>query len=161
MKKKALYAGTFDPITTVHLSIIKRAANIFSSVTIALPSCSHKPVLFDISERVDLISKSIQNLENVSVETFDGLVMDFAQKNKFDIFIRGLRNTLDLEYEIQMEAINKKLNPSIETVFLLADQEKKYVSSSAVKQIALAGGDFSFMVPECVYEQILNKVNSL
>lgn len=161
MRKKALYAGTFDPITIGHMSIIERAANTFESVTVALPSCSHKPVIFDIKERANMISTAICHLENVSVKIFDGIVMEFAKKNNFDVFIRGLRNTLDFEYEIQMETINKKLNPDIETVFFLAEEEKKYISSSAVKQIALAGGDFSFMVPNCIYDQISNKIIAL
>lgn len=155
--RRAVYPGSFDPITNGHLDIIKRASDIFDEVVVAVLLNPDKKGLFDIKERVSLIEKSTSNIPNVKVESFTGLLIDFMNKTEAKIIVKGLRAISDFEYEFQMALLNNKLNSDIETVFLMTSENYSYVSSSSVKQIAMFGGSITEFVPEIIVNDILNK----
>lgn len=155
--RRAVYPGSFDPITNGHLDIIKRASVIFDEVVVAVLVNPDKKGLFDIEERVDLIEKSVSSFSNVKVRSFTGLLIDFMNKTEAKIIIKGLRAISDFEYEFQMALLNNKLNSEIETVFLMTNEKYSYISSSSVKQIAMFGGSITDFVPEIIVNDILNK----
>ena len=140
----AVYPGTFDPFTNGHKDLVERAAsNIFEKVYVCVVEKSNKETLFTSSERVNLIKKSLSELNNVEVISFDGLLVDFAAKLNAKVILRGLRVVSDFEYEFQMSSMNKKLNQSIESIFLTPSESYAFLSSSLVKEIAKLGGDVS------------------
>lgn len=140
----AVYPGTFDPFTNGHKDLVERAAsNIFEKVYVCVVEKSNKETLFTSSERVNLIEKSLSELNNVEVIGFDGLLVDFAAKLNAKVILRGLRVVSDFEYEFQMSSMNKKLNQSIESIFLTPSESYAFLSSSLVKEIAKLGGDVS------------------
>ena len=143
MDKKALYAGSFDPITNGHLNIIERAAKMYDSFTVAVVVNPNKKGLFTIEERVEIIRKVTEHIPNVSVDKFDGLLADYVNSNGFAAVVRGLRATTDFENELQMAQMNARLfKGDTETVFLMTDPEYSFISSSLIKEVASYGGSF-------------------
>ncbi|SHE60528.1 pantetheine-phosphate adenylyltransferase [Clostridium fallax] len=158
--KIAVYPGSFDPITNGHLDIIKRGAKAFDKVIVAVMVNIDKKGLFHYEERVDLIKKLIKGLENVTVESHSGLLIDLMRDKNATIILKGLRSVADFEYEMQMALINKKLDPKIDTVFMMTNTEYSYISSSAVKQIAKFGGSIEGLVPEEIIPDVISKIKS-
>ena len=154
---KCVYSGTFDPVTSGHMDIITRAAQLFDEVIIAVAEDNYKNVLFNAGERLELINDCIKELPNVSAVGFTGLLMDFCREREATAVIRGLRAVSDFEYEMQMALMNKKLNPDVETVFLMTGQKYSFISSSIIKDVASLGGDIHGLVPECVEQRIYDK----
>lgn len=162
MSKKALIPGSFDPLTNGHVDTIQRAAKLFDEVIIAVLTNTSKVSLFNSNEKIDLIEKSLQHVENVKVISHvGGLTIDLAKDLEITAMIRGMRNTLDFEYETNIALMNKKLNEEIETVILLADEKYRFLSSSLIKEVARFGGDISAFVPKVVNEAIKEKYKKL
>ena len=157
----ALYPGTFDPITKGHLDIIKRSVKFVEKLIIAVSENNEKKTLFTSNERVEMIKKVLiaENIKNVEVTSFKGLLMNFAKKNNASIVIRGLRAVSDFEYEFQMTGMNYQLNPDIETIFLMTSEKNSFISSNFVKEVHKLGGDGAMFVSKNTLEQ-LNKKNS-
>ena len=154
--KRAIVPGTFDPITEGHMDIIRRAAQIFDEVVVAVAESPAKEPLFSHNERVELARKSTADMGNVRVEPFDGLLVDFAKEQKASVVVKGLRAITDFEYEFQMNALNYELSNDIETLFIMSPPKYMYLSSSIVREIARLGGDFNQFVTPCV-EEALNR----
>lgn len=150
MNKKAIYAGTFDPMTLGHLDVVERAAKIFPELTVAVTAVTGKTPLFTQEERVDLVQAAVKDLPNVKVTLFDGLLVEYARSQGASVLIRGLRAFSDFEYEFQMALTNRRLAPDIETLFLMPKQDYSFLSSTNVKQVASLGGDVSEFVPPAV-----------
>lgn len=154
----AICPGSFDPVTHGHLDIITRASKMFQKVIVVVAGNSSKNCSFTPEERVEMITKCIGDLPNVSVEHYGGLLADYAAQKGATAIIKGLRAMSDFEYEFQMALTNKKLNPNVETLFLTTSAENMYLSSSMVKQIAVMGGDISSFVPEVIKQDIINRI---
>ena len=152
--KTAVCPGSFDPITNGHLDIIRRAAGMFDRVIVLVLHNPEKTASFTTAERVDLARRSVADMENVVVDTFGGLLADYASHVGACTLIKGLRAVSDFEYEFQMAQANRKLCYKAETIFLTSKSEYTYLSSSMVKQIAMFGGDISDFVPECILDRI-------
>ena len=146
MTRTAVYSGTFDPITLGHIDVVRRAAGVFDKLIIAVAVAHHKKTLFSLEARVQLAQLATKNIANVSVLSFDGLIMDFCAAQDVCAVVRGIRNITDFDYEAQMAAMNRKLSPQIETVFLLPDAPLQCISSTLVREISKLGGDVSAMV---------------
>jgi pantetheine-phosphate adenylyltransferase len=146
----AVYPGSFDPPTNGHLDIIIRASHLFPKIIIAVTKSINKKHIFSLQERTDLLQKITENLKNVKVASFSGLLANYLEKISSFVLIRGLRALSDFEYEFQMALMNRNLNKKIETIFLVPDQSYTFLSSSMVKEIAMLGGDTKDFVPECV-----------
>jgi len=157
MSKKAIYAGTFDPMTLGHLDVLERAAHIFPELIVAVAAVTGKNTQFSQAERVGLVRESVKDMPGVTVEPFDGLLVDYAHSLGIDIIIRGLRAFSDFEYEFQMALTNRRLAPDIETLFLMPKQDYSFLSSTNVRQVASLGGDVSEFVPAAVCEALKNK----
>ena len=158
--KKAIYPGSFDPVTFGHLDIIKRASEIFDSLTVAVLDNRAKTPLFSVEERVKILEEATKDLPNVRVDSFSGLLIDYAAENNFHVAVRGLRAITDFEYELQIAQTNKELSGGkLDTIFLTTSLEYSYLSSSSVKEIASFGGDVSKCVPEFVGDMIYKKYN--
>ena len=157
--KVAIYPGTFDPITNGHLDIIIRSIKFVDKLIIAVSNNNKKKTMFSINERVQMIKKVIQdtNISNVEVDFFDGLLMNYANKKGANIIIRGLRAISDFEYEFQMTGMNYKLDPKIETVFLMSSDKYQLISSKLIKEISSLKGDVSKFVPNVVEEKLKKK----
>jgi len=147
MNQAAVCAGTFDPFTLGHLDVIERACRIFPRVVIAVATNPDKQLLFSLAERLDLVRQSTAHLEGIEIDSFDGLLVDFAESKGIHVMIRGLRAFSDFEYEFRMALTNRKLKPDIETLFLMPKQDYSYVSSSNVRTVASLGGDTTQFVP--------------
>lgn len=160
MNKTVIYPGSFDPVTLGHIDIIKRAARMFDKVIVGVLVNSYKHSSFTIEERIELLNSSLKTIEydNVEVVGFDGLLAEYCKQNNIDAVIRGLRAVSDFEYEFQMAITNKKLNPNHETIFLTADSDSMYLSSSMVREVASMGGDISNFVPECICDRIVERL---
>ncbi len=157
-KKKVIYPGTFDPITYGHIDIIKRCFNVYDEVIVAIADNEGKGPLLTLEERIDLVKKSVINIKNVSVESFSGLLMDYAFKKGIKSVIRGLRAISDFEYEFQMALTNRKLCPEIETIFMMPSEEYSYISSRSIKEICALGGDVLKFVPKHVEAKLREKL---
>jgi len=155
--KKALYPGTFDPVTNGHLDLIKRASLLFDRLVVAVADNPAKETLLTREERVSLLKDSVEGLKNVEVRHFSGLTAEYARKLKAMAIIRGLRVFSDFEYEFQMALMNRKLVPEVETVFLVPSEQYTYVSSSLIKDIATFGGNISGFVPPPVARKLKEK----
>ncbi|EOR27425.1 MULTISPECIES: pantetheine-phosphate adenylyltransferase [Clostridium] len=153
----AVYPGSFDPITKGHLDIITRGSKIYDKLIVAVLVNVDKKCLFNIEERVELIKKVTKNLKNVEVLSFEGLLVDFAKIHNSKVILKGLRTISDFEYEFQMALMNSKLNPDIETVFMMTSSAYSYVSSSSVKQVAKFGGNIEGLVPNELISEIIDK----
>jgi pantetheine-phosphate adenylyltransferase len=158
MNKKAIYAGTFDPMTLGHLDVVQRAAKIFPELIVAVAAVTGKNTLFSQEERVDLVKQCAVSLPNVTVQSFDGLLVEYARAQNVRVMIRGLRAFSDFEYEFQMALTNRRLAPDIETLFLMPKQDYSYISSTNVKQVASLGGDVTDFVPSAVAEALSRKL---
>jgi pantetheine-phosphate adenylyltransferase len=158
MCQRAIYPGTFDPVTNGHIDVIKRAVKLFSEVIVAVAPNPEKTPMFTVEERVRLLKESLADIEGVTVASFKGLVVDFARKNKVNIVIRGLRMLSDFEYEFQMALTNRKFDDSIETVFLMPSESYSYVSSKLLKEAAALGADISYFLPFCVESALKKKL---
>jgi pantetheine-phosphate adenylyltransferase len=154
--KIAIYPGTFDPITNGHIDLIKRTLKIFNEVIIAVAPSQKKVPLFTTEERLALIKQSIRNLKGARTEAFSSLLVDYARRRKSVAIIRGLRAVSDFEYELLMALMNRRLNASIETVFMMPSQEYTFLSSTMVKEVASFGGSLKGLVPGAV-EKLLKK----
>ena len=154
-KRIAIYPGTFDPVTHGHIDIIRRALGIFDKLIVSVALSPAKNPLFSVDQRVSFIQKGIKNLKNVEILPFDNLLTDFARKNNASVIIKGLRAVSDFEYELQMGLMNRNLDESIETLFMIPSQEYAFLSSSFVKEIAKHGGDIKNLVPKFVAKQLL------
>ncbi len=161
MCQKAIYPGTFDPVTYGHIDVIKRAVKIFGEVIVAVAHNPQKTPLFTVEERVKLLKESVKGIEGVNVVSFDGLVVDFARKNKSNIVIRGLRMLSDFEYEFQMALTNRKLADDIETIFLMPSESYSYLSSKLLKEAANLGADLSYFLPSFVESELKRKLKKL
>lgn len=157
--KLAIYPGTFDPITNGHLDIIIRSVKFVDKLIIAVSKNNEKNTLFKIEERIEIIKKVIEdeNISNVEVDAFNGLLMTYANKKKANIVIRGLRAISDFEYEFQMTGMNYKLNSKIETVFIMSSDKYQLISSKLIKEINSLEGDISQFVPKEVKNQLIKK----
>lgn len=155
--KKAVYPGSFDPLTNGHLDVIKRASELYDELVIAVLINTTKKNLLMLEERVELIKEETKDLPNVKVDSFVGLLVDYCDKNKIGVIIRGLRVNSDYEYEMQIAQMNKTLNPKIETVFLLTNTKYSFISSSLIKEVASFGGDIGNMVPASVFKKLESK----
>jgi pantetheine-phosphate adenylyltransferase len=145
--KHCIYPGTFDPFTNGHLDVLQRAARLFDRVTVAVAISSTKEALFTPEQRVELINSSLRGVPHVKVVSFDGLLVEFARKQKAAAIIRGLRALSDFEFEFNMALMNRHLQPQVETIFVMPNEAYSYTSSSLVKQIARLGGDVTKFVP--------------
>ena len=153
-KRVAIYPGTFDPVTNGHIDIIRRALNICDHLVVSVALNPRKNPLFSIEQRVDFIKKGLKGLKNVDVLPFDNLLTDFARVNNAAVIIKGLRAVSDFEYELQMGLMNRNLDQSIETLFMIPSQEYSFLSSNFVKEIAKHGGDIQKLVPKIVAEKL-------
>jgi pantetheine-phosphate adenylyltransferase len=156
--KKAVYPGSFDPITMGHVDIIERLTKIFDDVTVLVAHSSQKVGTFSAEERKDLIKKSLSHLKNIKVETYEGLTIDYMRKAKAQVIVRGLRAVVDFEYEMTMASMNKKLAPEVETMLVFARPEYYYISSRGVKEVAQNGGSLKGLVPKNVVAPLIKKL---
>ena len=157
--KRAVYPGSFDPITFGHLDIIERSAKMVDELVIAVLRNSAKNSLFSLEERVNMIKEVTKNIPNVRVETFDGLLVDYMRQIDANIIVRGLRAVTDFEYELQIAQMNHVLNGDAETIFLITNLRYSYLSSSLVREIASYGGDITKLVPKQLIDRIYEKYN--
>lgn len=155
--KKAIYPGSFDPVTYGHLDIIRRAASIFDEITVSVLNNKGKSPLFSVEERVKILKEVTKDIPNVKVDCFDGLLVEHAMKSGADVVIRGLRAITDFEYELQLSQTNRKLCEQVDTVFLTTSLDYAYLSSSTVKEVASYGGDISKFVPPYVANLVYGK----
>jgi pantetheine-phosphate adenylyltransferase len=158
--KRAIYAGSFDPVTNGHLDVLSRAAEVFDEIIVAVAHNSEKRGLFTPEERVDLLRQTTQSIKNTRVTHFHGLLVDFATREGACAIVRGLRALSDFEYEFQMALMNRRLQPALETLFLMPREEYSYVSSRLVKEVASLGGDVSVFVPAAVAEALRSRFAS-
>ena len=152
--KVAIYPGSFDPVTLGHIDIVERAASIFGKVYVAVIKNPEKEANFSFEDRMKMLKGATRHLKNVKVESFSGLLIDYAKKKKANAIVRGLRAVSDFEYEFQMALTNRKMCPQIETIFFMTDYKYAYLSSSMVRQIAKLGGPVSGMVPPNVEKEL-------
>lgn len=154
---KAVYPGSFDPVTKGHLDIIKRTSKIMGHLTVAVLENPRKEAVFSIEERLEMLESVTSVFDNVQVDYFQGLLIDYAKQKNISIIVKGLRAISDFEFEFQMALVNRKLNPDIETLFMMTNSKYSYLSSSIVKEIASFGGDINDLVPSEVYDTIISK----
>lgn len=153
----AVYPGSFDPITNGHLDVIERASRLYDKLVVGVLNNSNKKPLFSAEERVDMIKRVTGHLENVEVDAFTGLLVDFAKSKGATVIVKGLRTVADFEYEFQMALLNKSLNPEYETMFMMTNTKYSYISSSMVKELAGFKGNLAGLVPCEIIEQIKEK----
>jgi pantetheine-phosphate adenylyltransferase len=153
----AVYPGSFDPITNGHVDLIQRALKIFDRLIVAVATNAFKKSLFTIEERMEMIRVSLADYPMVSIDSFDGLLVKYATRQKARAILRGLRAVTDFEYEFQLAMMNRRLEPEIETVFLMTGLRWVFLSSSILKEAAVHGGDIAGMVPEIVFQKLQEK----
>lgn len=156
----AIYPGSFDPITNGHFDLIERSSRIFDRLIVAVLTNAEKQPLFTVEERVAMLKEVTWDKKNVSVDTFSGLLVDYAVQKNARVIVRGIRAFSDYEYEIQMALMNRKLQPKLETMFLMPAESYAYVSSRLVKEISLRGGSVRDLVPPLVEERLVKKIAS-
>ena len=157
--KRIVYPGTFDPIHNCHLDIARKAAELFDELILVVAVNQEKSPLFNDKERVDLIKKSLSDVKNVRVDTFNGLVVDFVRSTESVAIIRGLRHVSDFEFEFQMAMMNFNLNPNIKSLFMMPDEKYIHLNSTVIKDVARLGGDISDYVPKCVQDALYKQYN--
>lgn len=157
---RAIYPGSFDPVTKGHLDIIIRSSKIMDRLTVAVLDNPRKVATYDIEQRVEMLKMVTAPYPNVEVDYYKGLLIDYAKKKDISIIIKGLRAISDFEFEFQMALVNQKLSPTIETLFMMTNSKYSYLSSSIVKEIAALGGDIQSLVPTEVYDTIIAKYKS-
>jgi len=160
--KTFIYPGSFDPVTNGHLDIIERALKICDKLIVAVLISHNKKPLFSMDERVDLLNRSVcdRGFQNVEIECFSGLLVDFVNKKQANVIIKGLRAVSDFEFELQMALLNKKQAPEIETLFMMSDINYSFLSSSMVKELARYDGSIKGLVPQCIEEDIIYKLKA-
>ncbi len=156
-----VYPGSFDPVTNGHLDIIERASKICDKLIVAVLVNNNKKPVFDLDERVDMLKCVLKDKSNVQIEKFSGLLVEFMKQKEASFIIKGLRAVSDFEYELQMALLNKNLDPQIETLFMMTNINYSFLSSSAVKELAMNGAEISQLVPDCIVDKIYNKFNKL
>ncbi len=154
----AVCPGSFDPLTYGHLDIITRAAAMFDGVTVGVLVNAGKRSLFDVAERVEMLESAVLHLSNVTVASFDGLLVDFSRSRGSTVIVKGLRASADFDYEVQMAQMNRHLEPDLDTVFLPASPERSFLASSLVKEVAALGGDVSAMLPRVIVDRLLARL---
>ena len=155
--KRAVYPGSFDPVTFGHLDVIKRSATLVDELIVAVLQNNKKNPLFSVEERVNILKKVTKDISNIRVESFDGLSIDFVKECHAQFLVRGLRAITDFEYELQMAQTNRVLEPEVDTTFLITSLEYAYLSSTVVKEVAAFGGDIHKFVPDFVEKEIRAK----
>lgn len=160
MSRVAIYPGTFDPITNGHVDMIERALQLFDKIVVAIAPTTRKMPYLSLNERLALITEALARFDNVRVATLEGLLVDFAKQHGAEIILRGLRNALDCDYELQLAHMNQRLMPKIKTVFLPASEKDSYISASIVREIISVGGDISVFVPPIVAAYLKEKNKS-
>jgi len=159
MKSKAVYPGSFDPITNGHIDVIQRSLKIVDKVIIAVSSFQRKNFLFTVEERIEMIRETFKGDERIEIDSFDGLLVDYLKKKNVNLIVRGLRAISDFEYEFQMALTNRKLNKEIETIFIMPGEEYFFISSTLVKEVAKLKGQISCFVPSIVEKKLKEKFN--
>lgn len=159
--KTAVYPGTFDPITLGHLDIVERASKLFDKIVVSVSTNPQKNPMFSLEERIHMVQLSTKAFSNVEVHSFEGLLVNYAEKTRAVAVIRGLRAVSDFEYEFQMALMNRKLNCKLETVFLMPSEKYTYINSTIVKEVGRLGGDVSHFLSEEVLFELNKKLNLL
>lgn len=157
--RTALYAGSFDPVTNGHLDIIERASRQFDSLIVAIACNIKKQAVFSVEERLHMLGEAIRHLDNIELDAFEGLLVDYMKRKKALVLIRGLRAVSDFEYEFQMVHMNKRLYPEMETFFMMTGEDWFYLSSQIVKEVARFGGSIKGLVPPVVEKMLARKFN--
>ena len=159
MSRSAIYPGSFDPVTYGHIDLIKRASHTFDEIIVAVAESTHKNTLFNTQERVEMVKEVAGDIDNVRVESFKGLVIDYARTKKINVLIRGLRMISDFEYELQMVLTNRRLDENIETVFLMPSEGYSFLSSKLIKEVVSLGADITSFVPDFVAQKLRDKLS--
>jgi pantetheine-phosphate adenylyltransferase len=157
MSSIALYPGSFDPLTMGHVDIIQRGSRLFDRIIVAVLINADKSPLFTVTERVEIVREVFRDRANVEVESFDGLLVEYARRKQASMIVRGLRAVSDFEYEMQMALMNRSLNPDVETIFMMPAERYTYVSSRLVKEVVSLGGSVKGIVPEIVERRLCEK----
>ncbi len=157
--RRAIYSGTFDPITTGHMDILKRGLKVYDEVIVAVADSSSKNPMFNIKKRIRLIHKATKGLNGIKIISFNNLLIDFARENNVYSIIRGLRTTTDFEYELQMSYANNSLESKIDTIFLMPTLQNAFVSSSIVRELIRFNGDFTHLIPKSTIKTINKIIN--
>lgn len=159
MATRALITGSFDPMTMGHLNIIERASGLFDELTVGIIMNPSKKSMFTLEEREDMIRETLAHLGNISVDSFSGLLANYVNENGYNVIVRGLRSSVDFDYELQMAQMNDRLfNEGVETVLLMSDPEYSYISSSVVKEVHTLGGPIEGLVPDNIYLRMKQKL---
>ncbi|MDD5454787.1 MAG: pantetheine-phosphate adenylyltransferase [Candidatus Ratteibacteria bacterium] len=158
MIKKIIYPGTFDPITLGHLDLIKRAIDIFDGLIVAVASNPHKNPLFSFSERISMLKEATKGIDNIEIDSFEGLLIDYVRSKRCNIVLRGIRAISDFEYEFQMVLSNRKLASDIETILMMPSENYSYLSSKIIKEMASLGADLGDFVPSIVEKKLKEKL---
>lgn len=158
MGRSAIYPGTFDPITNGHIDLIKRAAQVFDHVIVAVAEHTHKTPIFSHKERVEMVTEATKDIERVEIAPFSGLVVEFARSRDINVLIRGLRMISDFEYEFQMALTNRRLASDVETVFLMPSEKYSYLSSTLMREVAALGADLSPFVPDFIGKRLTQRL---
>jgi len=156
--RKAIYPGSFDPVTNGHMDIIKRASKLFDKLFVAVLVNTSKKPMFSVEDRVDFLKRSAENVPNVEIISFKGLLVDLARECSACAIVKGLRAISDFEYEFQMSLVNQKLNPEVDTVFLNTSAENMFLSSSLIKEIGSLGGDFAQFLPNEIQDDVKRRI---
>jgi pantetheine-phosphate adenylyltransferase len=160
MSTLAVYPGSFDPLTNGHVDIISRGARLFDRIIVSILVNAEKAPLFSMEERVEIARSVFRDQRNVEVDTFDGLLVDYVERRGAQVIVRGLRAVSDFEFEFQMALMNQRLNPKIETVFMMPAEQYTYISSRLIKEVFTLGGRVHGLVPELVEQRLREKVNA-
>lgn len=154
---KAIFAGSFDPITNGHIDIIERTSKLFDELKIGILINPNKKTMFTISERVELIKKATNHIDNIEVISFEGLLVDYCKENNISVLVRGVRSSADVDYELQMAHMNKELGNEIETIIMPTNTKYSFISSSLIKEVLNFGANIDNLVPKCVLEELKNR----
>ncbi len=157
-KNTVIYPGSFDPFTNGHLNIINRSSKVFEKVIVSVAHNVSKKTVFTIDERVEIIKEIFKDRPNIEVDSFQGLLVEYAKKVKTNTILRGMRSVSDFEYEFQMALANKSIDDSVETIFMVTDSEFTYISSSLIKEIVTLGGSPKHLVPDIVEKKLIEKL---
>jgi len=160
MSVPVIYPGSFDPVTNGHLDLIKRAARIFNTVIVGVATKTQKKALFTPRERLEMLKETTKGIKNITIELFDGLVIEYARQKKVKVLVRGLRMISDFEYELQMALTNRRLAQDIETIFLMPSEGYSFLSSALIKEAAALGADLSSFVPSSVALRLKKKLKT-
>ena len=158
--RKAVYPGSFDPLTLGHLDLIERGSKIFDRLVVSVAANPEKEHLFSVAERIEMVREMVKCYKNVTVDSFDGLAIDHVRRHKTSVILRGIRTVSDFEYEFQMALTNRTMAPEVETVFVMSDERFSFIRSSLIKEVAALGGPLKGLVPPQVEEALRKKLKS-